>query len=318
MKRVVITGASGFVGANLARRLVEDGHDVHLVLRPGHKPWRIESILADVHSHIVDLTNSDLLTREIGAIRPDWIFHLAAYGAYSSQTDVAAMIETNITGTINLVHACMSAGFEVFINTGSSSEYGFKDHAPAEDELLEPNSQYAATKAAATLFCQFTAQAETVRIPTLRLYSVYGPYEEPARLIPNLISYGLRGELPPLVSPNTARDYVYIDDVVDAYLLAANRATNEPCAIYNIGTGVQTSMRCAVETARRLLAIPAEPSWGSMPGRQWDTDVWVANNAKTKRELGWKPRTSFEDGLRKTLEWFQQHPELQRFYEATA
>lgn len=317
MKRVIMTGASGFVGANLARRLLRDGHEVHALLRGEHSSWRIESIRQHLHLHIVDLKDSDHLAHTVRDIRPDWIFHLAAYGAYPSQTNQVAMIETNIVGTTNLVNACLATGFEAFVNSGSSSEYGFKDHAPSETEALEPNSHYAVTKAAATLFCRLTAQARAVHLPTLRLYSVYGPYEEPSRLIPALITSGLQGRLPPLVNPDTARDYVYVDEMSDAYILAASRHVAEPGAVYNAGTGIQTSLRQVVEIARRVIGIHAEPSWGSMPNRKWDTDVWVADNDKIRRELGWRPRFTIEEGFRKTVEWFHQHPQLLKFYQKT-
>jgi len=105
-----------------------------------------------------------------------------------SQVDVQRMLQTNIFGTANLVQACLKTGFDTFVNTGSSSEYGFKDHAPSENELPEPNSHYAVAKVSATMFCQFTARNQKVHIPTLRLYSVYGPFEEPTRLLPRVIS----------------------------------------------------------------------------------------------------------------------------------
>lgn len=318
MKRVIVTGASGFVGANLARRLLRDGHEVHALLRSRHKSWRIESIRPDIQQHIVDLNDSEGLVRIVHQIRPEWIFHLAVYGAYSPQADLAEMIKTNIVGTSNLVSACLATGFGAFVNTGSSSEYGFKDHAPAETEALEPNSYYGVTKASATLFCRFTAQTRRVHLPTLRLYSVYGSYEEPTRLIPSLIRCGSRGRLPPLANPDIARDYVYVDDVSEAYVLSASHQLSEPGPIYNLGTGVQTSLREVVEIARRLMGIPAEPLWGTMANRQWDTNVWLADNTKIGRELGWRPRFSFEKGFRETVEWFQRHPQLLKFYERSS
>jgi dolichol-phosphate mannosyltransferase len=172
------------------------------------------------------------------------------------------------------------------------------------------------TKLAATLFCRYTAQSRAVHLPTLRLYSVYGPYEEPARLIPRLIAHGLKGELPPLVNRSVARDYVYVDDVTDAYLLAATaRGDVEPGAIYNVGTGVQTSLEEAVETARRVLSIRSEPRWASMPEREWDTNIWVADNRKIKDALGWQPQYSFEQGFRLTVEWLRASPALSSFYD---
>jgi nucleoside-diphosphate-sugar epimerase len=258
----------------------------------------------------VDFTDEEVLTHVVGNIRPDWIFHLAAHGAYPSQTDLRQMVQTNIMGTINLVEACLRIGFEAFVNTGSSSEYGFKGYAPSETEWLEPNSHYAVTKASATLYCCYTAQSRGVHIPTLRLYSVYGPYEEPTRLMPTLILRGMNGELPPLVNPGIARDYVYVDDVVEAYLLAASRLTREPGAVYNVGTGVQTTLSEVVEVVWRVMGITAEPKWGSMPNRIWDTNVWVADNRKIQSELGWRPQHTFEQGFCQMVNWFRDNPAL--------
>src|SRR5574341_2110821 len=163
MKRVIVTGATGFVGANLTRRLLRDGYRIDLLVRPGFSPWRIEDIRNDVQLHRIDLENAEDLERVVESIRPDWIFHLAAHGAYPSQTDLRRMVQTNINGTINLAEACLKVGFESFVNTGSSSEYGFKHHPPSESECLEPNSYYAVSKAAATLFCRYAAQRQKVR-----------------------------------------------------------------------------------------------------------------------------------------------------------
>ena len=308
MKRVILTGGTGFVGTNLARRLLRDGHEVHLLVRPGHQPWRIEDIRPDVRVHELHLHEAEAVARVASQVRPEWVFHLAAHGAYSWQTDWEQMVRTNIQGTMSLLSACLKTGFEAFVNTGSSSEYGFKDHAPAESEPLEPNSHYAVTKAAATLFCSHTARSERVHVPTLRLYSVFGPYEDPGRLVPKLILHGLRGELPPLADPEVARDFVYVDDVVKAYLLAATVRTSEWGPIYNVGTGVQTTLREAVAVAREAVGIAAEPVWNVMPNRQWDANVWVSDSRKIRAQLGWQPHHRFAEGFRLMLDWFRQGP----------
>src|ERR1051326_2833318 len=115
MKRVLLTGASGFVGANLARRLLRDGHELHLLLRPNHQTWRIQAICGEAQLHETEL-DEESLTKLVESIRPEWVFHLAAYGAYPTQTDLRRMVETNILGTMNLVQACLKAGFEAFVN----------------------------------------------------------------------------------------------------------------------------------------------------------------------------------------------------------
>jgi UDP-glucose 4-epimerase len=301
-KRVLVTGGSGFVGANLVRRLLGDGHDVHLLLRPGRDLWRLKEVQDHLEVHEADLGDAEAVGRVLGAVRPAWIFHLAAHGAYPTQTDTLTIVQTNLVGTANLLDAAAAVGVEAFVNSGSSSEYGYKDHAPTEDEWLEPNSTYAVAKAAATLYCRQLARRTGLAVTTLRLYSVYGPFEEPTRLVPRLIAEGLQGRFPPLVSPSVARDYVHVEDVTSAYLRTAE-AGREPGAVYNVGTGVQTTLAEIVGCVRRLLKIDAEPEWGTMAERSWDTDVWVANPARIRRELGWIPTLDLEQGLAKTMAW---------------
>jgi len=316
LKVVIITGATGFVGANLARKLLAAGDRVHLLLRSNHASWRIEEIRDYCQLHVVDLQDREKLSQTVSQIRPDWIFHLAANGAYSWQTDVDEIINTNVIGTVNLVRSCAQVGFDCFVNTGSSSEYGFKDHPPAEDEHVEPNSFYSVAKTSATMFCRYFAQAQKLKIPTLRLYSVYGPYEEPNRLMPTVIINGLRGQLPPLVDPTIARDYVSADDVCQAYIQAATTELSDLGAVYNVGSGVQTSLKDVVDVACRVLEIKSEPQWGSMPNRKWDTSVWVANNEKIQKELGWHANDDFESGFVKMVDWFRGDTSMRKFYES--
>lgn len=298
---MLVTGATGFVGANLVRRLLREGCEVHVVLRPGRDLWRLDGIVGDLRRHDGSVSDRARVNEIVHETKPAWIFHLAAYGAYSQQTDMQLMIETNINGAVNLVEAAHAAGCEAFVNTGSSSEYGFKDHAPSEAEVLEPNSDYAVTKAAATLYCQSAGRRWSLPLVTLRLYSVYGPYEEPIRLVPTLIREGRRGHLPPLVRPDIARDYVYVEDVCDAYLVAAREASQHAGAVYNVGTGRQTTIREIVDVCRRLLPIADEPDWDTMGARSWDTDRWMSDPSLIKAELGWEARTDLESGLRRTL-----------------
>ena len=171
------------------------------------------------------------------------------------------------------------------------------------------------TKAAATHYCRIIAQQTGRNIAVLRLYSVFGPYEDPTRLVPRLIITGLDGRLPPLVDPLIGRDFIYIDDVYRAFILLASQPGLEPGAIYNLGSGVQITIRQAVEVTRRLLRIEAEPVWGSMPDRTWDTHIWLSNPSKLKQQTGWKVNYSFETGLQATLDWFVHNRPLISFYK---
>ena len=134
----------------------------------------------------LDLRDSAAIERVLAAVKPNWVFHLAAHGAYPRQTDAHAMIDVNVRATAVLLAASQTEELRAFVNVGSSSEYGLKPHAPKEDEWLQPNSCYAATKAAGS---HITALAAAKGAPavTLRLYSIYGPWEDPGRLIPGYL-----------------------------------------------------------------------------------------------------------------------------------
>jgi UDP-glucose 4-epimerase len=314
--RVALTGGTGFVGANLVRALLRRGDEVHLLNRSSFTCWRIESVRKDVHVHVVDLADAAGTRAALDAARPDLVFHLAQHGGYAWQVDAREMIATNYLAGINLLYAVKDVGARLFVNTGSSSEYGAKPHATSESTVLEPNSDYAATKAAFTLHCQHWARREQRPARTLRLYSVYGPFEEPQRLIPRLLSFGLEGKLPPLAAPDTARDFVFVGDVVDACLRAADAALTDPGSIHNVCTGRQVTLSEAVETAQQALGFSAEPQWGTIAGRAWDTSVWVGDPARAARELGWRPKMTLEAGLRSFADWLEQERDMGAFYRA--
>jgi dolichol-phosphate mannosyltransferase len=185
-----------------------------------------------------------------------------------------------------------------------------------ETDWLDPNSYYAMTKASATIYCQFAARHYNLNIPTLRLYSVFGPYEDRGRLIPSVITHGLNGDLPPLVDPDICRDFVYVQDVENAYLHLATSQENLSGHVYNLGTGVQTSLRDVVDVATRVFSLSVQPQWGTMPNRSWDTTIWKANNDKLLRS-GWVPEFSFETGFQRTVAWFNDHLEFRNYYLKT-
>lgn len=312
--RSLVTGGSGFVGANLVRRLLRDGHAVHLLLRPEHDPWRLRGITADLRISLVDLGDTAAVRAALLESRPDSVFHLAAFGAYPHQTGLPRMIETNIAATASLLDASLEAGTSAFIHAGSSSEYGPQDHPTSETDRPDPAGDYAITKLAATHLCRAAALRHNAHIVTLRLYSIYGPWEAPTRFIPTLLVHALDGRLPRLVAPNTARDFVFVDDAVDAFLRAAARPDLPRGAVFNICTGQQSTIASAVAHVRTLLPVPAEPLWHSMEPRSWDTGIWLGSPAAALNQLAWRATTPLPNGLAQTLAWLTRDPARLRFY----
>ena len=300
-QRFFLTGGTGFVGACLARRLVEAGAEVHLLVRESADRGRLEGIEHKLGFHLGDLTGAELESI-VSAVQPTVIYHLAVHGAYSFQTDADETIRTNVFGTWNLLKACASIDYKVFVNAGSSSEYGSKPHAMRETDVLEPNSYYAVAKSAQTLVCRHTARLEKRPINTFRLFSVYGPYEEPSRLVPTVVRHCLEGRALDMVSPGTARDFVYVDDVVDVFLRIEELGALYG-EVFNIGTGLQSTVKDIVDAAVQATGKAPPIRWGAMEARPWDTETWVADCTKTRRLLDWSAATRLSEGIAKTAAW---------------
>ena len=312
--KALVTGAGGFVGANLVRALLTRGHEPVGAIRPGGDPWRLVELGSSVAQLEVDLGDIDALERAVIAERPDVIFHLAAHGAYSWQQDFPRMLSVNVLAVDALLRVASQCGAAV-VNAGTSSEYGYQDHAAREDELVRPNSHYAVTKAAATHLCQLAASADRVRAVTLRLYSVYGPWEEPGRLMPTLVRSACAGGWPPLVGRGTARDFVWVEDACEAFLSAADAVLRgDRGFVFNIASGTQTTLESLVAVAASVFGVQLEPEWGTMAGRAWDTSVWVGDATSAAEHLGWRAQTSLEDGLARMGAWLSEHPELEVRY----
>ena len=306
---ILMTGAGGFVGANLLKRLIKKKLRVNILINKKTNLWRIQDDLNKVNSHFVDITNKNQLLTLVKKIRPKTIFHLAAYGAYPFQNLTEKIQKVNLNTTINLLHACEKYGFDKFINTGSSSEYGFKEKKMSESDMLKPNSHYAVFKAAASLYCQYESISKNMPITTLRLFHVYGPFEEPSRLIPTLIKQ-LSNNIPPkLVSPYISRDLIYIDDVVDYFLLCC-KTDKVDGEIINIGSGQNTNIKKIYSLVNYYLKCNKKPQWNSMQNRKWDQNVWVSNNNKANNIFNKRNNIKLEEGIFKFIKWYNKNKNI--------
>ena len=298
-----VVGASGFIGAKLFFSIARTRSDVFAVSDLVESSWRL--LHSPYGNRIAcDITRMQDVNAAIRKHRPRTIFNLATYGGYERQ-NVAAQIHTvNYMGTLNLVTALRDAGCDAFVQAGTSSEYGLNCAGPDESAPLEPNSDYAVSKVAISYLMNYYGRLENFPCTHLRIYSVYGPWEERDRLVPRLISLGLQGSYPPLVDPHISRDFIYVDDCTRAFVRAAlTTCRSAPGEVFNIATGTKTSLGEIALLVRALFSIPEEPEFGSMPNRRWDLSNWFGDPRLAHEKLGWTHRHSLEDGLRLTAEW---------------
>jgi nucleoside-diphosphate-sugar epimerase/glycosyltransferase involved in cell wall biosynthesis len=312
---ILVIGASGFVGANLMRSLFAVRQDVYGTT--SRKPaWRLEDLPED-HVRTVDLLIDSNLDNLLDEVRPRTIFDCIAYGAYSFETESQLIYRTNFQFLTRLLSWLESRSIACYVHAGSSSEYGDNAAGPTERDPTEPNSDYAVSKVAAANLIYFYGKRKQFPCANLRLYSVYGPLEDSARLIPNIIRHGVEGTYPTFVNPAISRDFIYVDDVTEAFVdTTLNLTAADFGESFNIGTGRKTTIGEVAAVARELFGITDEPSY-TMPDRDWDVQDWYADINKAWTRLGWAPRTQFAVGLKATETWYRALPDKTRYHQSS-
>ena len=304
---IFITGATGFVGSHIVRKLVSQGSDVHILIRPKSDLWRLKNLVPKITIHYGDLTDRFALEKIIAEVKPKGIFHfgvasiVSGLGAESETT-----IATNVFGTVNLMDVAASVPYDFFVTMGSFLEYGFKDHAIAEDELCQPGELYGVTKLAGTLYGQALARTAGKPIVMFRLFTPYGPYNEKERLTHKIIAAAFADKEIALTHGTVSRDFVFIDDVVELIFEAAEKALKYRGEIFNIGSGVRTPISDVVSYIVKKIGSKSEVKWGTFRTVSYDGDLWQADMTKTFSHFSWRPKVSLEEGLDSTIEHFKE------------
>jgi dolichol-phosphate mannosyltransferase len=309
---VLVLGASGFIGANLFRHLLAARTDAFGTASKGGS-WRLEGLPKEAVI-VTDLLIPENLKSLLERVKPRTVFDCTAYGAYSFETDYSLIYRTNLGLTAELLERLGAAGVAAYIHAGSSSEYGDLAAGPAEDAPRLPNSHYAVSKAAAADLIGYHGRKRGLPCANLRLYSVYGPWEDPSRLMPALVMRGLQGQWPPLVEPEVSRDFIHVDDACAAFVDAALALRPELWGrSYNIGSGARTRLRDLAAVARGVFGQAQEPVFASMPNRAWDVSAWYADPKRAQDELGWRATVGLEQGLRSMAQWVGALPDLEAY-----
>jgi nucleoside-diphosphate-sugar epimerase len=297
--RILVTGAGGFCGSAIAAALARRGHDVVGTVRPGRRAFA--PALAQVEIAECDLTNHAATSRLISRVRPDHCVHAAAAGARGPCHDLDLLLRTNVVATARLVEALADVGARRIVTLGSSSEYGTPVGAMAESSTASPDDLYGVSKLAGGLAAHAMGRARGIETTNLRLFSVYGPGEAPERLVPSLMRAIAERRPVALTGGRQVRDFIFIDDVVDATLHAL--FTPAPTTgTFNVGTGIETSVR---ELAQLACALAGGDTsllqFGKLPYRAGERFTWRADTRLATQELGWQATTSLKAGLSCTL-----------------
>lgn len=304
MRRVLLTGASGFVGSFVARQLVAAGVPTAVLLRPGSDPWRVADLLprlATVEGTLADVPAAEPAAR---AFAPDTVLHLAWGGVGNAARNDPAQFD-NLRQTVDLLHLCRRLGVGAFVGLGSQAEYG--PHAGRLDEQTPtcPTTVYGVAKLSAGLFALRLGGEWGVRAAWLRLFSSYGPTDHPGWMIPDLIGKLLAGERPPLTEGRQVWDYIHVADAAAAVV----RVAESPAAagVFNLGSGRPVPLREVIETVRDAIDPALPLGFGEVPYRP-DQVMHLEADVSRLRGLGWEPRTPLAAGLAETIAWYRTHP----------
>lgn len=284
----LVTGAGGFVGAEVAHRLAMAGYDVHGCTRRAPSP-------PDVVSHALDLADAAGVMRLFTAVQPDVVVHCAASSSASHHVtaDEDGWRDT-VGSTAVVAQACRDAGVRHLVHLGSALEYGPSRDPLVESAALRPNTVRGRHKAEATAIALSSASA-TLAVTVLRPFRVFGPGEPADRLVPRIIRSATQGEPLRLPEQPTYRDYVHVVDVADACALAARRI-GAPLVI-NIATGIQTSVFELVELVQQLWGSTLPLSPEPFPARGVDEEPYLADASRAREVLGWSPTWTLSAGM---------------------
>ena len=305
--RALVTGGAGFIGSHLVDRLIADGHRVAVMddLSTGHR----DRIPSDVALHVVDVVNAREATDVVTAYQPDVIYHLAAQiSVRYSVANPVADATTNILGTMNLLNAATATGARLILASTGGAMYGDGVPLPTPETCLpETQAPYGISKYCAEQYLRLFNRLHAGHHIALRLGNVYGPRQDPhgeAGAVAIFCGHVARGEAPTIYGDGKqTRDYIYIADVVNAFLAAADYAGDE--AVFNIGTGNATAVGDLLDIINAAAGTAIAPKFA--PARAGESRDSALDSTKAAAELNWTPGTSIAAGIRQTYQQLTQN-----------
>ena len=298
--RVLLTGAGGFVGSQLARLLVLEGHEVTALISPSTNRWRIRDIETELSVVDSDLRTLGTIEDRIRAARPDICIHLAWHG----WTGQAAAEEnlSSLSVSLELLKLMPVIGCERFVAAGTCFEYDLQHERLVETTPLRPANVYGLCKKSLFEVAQAFSTLTGVRVLTPRLFYSYGPYEDRRRVVPATALSLLRGETAKMTPGLQIRDYLHVEDVASAIWAAA---TSRVTGAVNIASGEPVTIAEIGRTIGQLLGKSTLIALGAVGYRENDPTRVLADATLLRHEIGWSPRYDLREGLAQTLAWWE-------------
>jgi dTDP-glucose 4,6-dehydratase len=307
-KTVLVTGAGGFTGSHLSRELIKQGADVRAYVKRGSPLTNLGDIMDRIHLIKGDIQDYTNLSNAMKGV--DFVFHVAAIVPVHESRDLPYLsIQVNTVGTFNVAWSAVQAGVKKLLYTSTCHVYGNQPESqlPIKEETVpNPLDIYSATKYAGEVLLKQFVNIDGIEIIITRAFNKYGPNQVGDWLFPRTIKKVLTQNKIKVGNSNSTRDYSYIEDVVQGYILALEKGKNGD--IFNLGSGKESSVKKVVEKIVEISGRDVSLEWETF--RTVDILRSFGDCTKAKKVLGWEAKTSLDEGIRKTVEWWKQHPEL--------
>ena len=311
MARYLVTGGAGFIGSHTVDRLLALGHQVRVMddLSSGRLD-NLEPVRAKIEFVQADIRDRQAMAKACAGV--ERVIHAAAWRSVpKSMADPYGYVDVNVLATTNLLEQAVKAKVARVVCVSSSSVYGETDTVPLrEDQPTRPISPYAASKLIDEILCGLFSRGFGIETVSVRYFNVFGPRQslenDYAVVIPKFISCLLRKESPPVYGDGKqSRDFTYVENVVEG-TIAASQAPKVNGEVFNIALGEEHTVLDLLKELNAILGLSIPPAF--KPPRPGDVRRTLADPSKAMRLLGWKGRVPFADGLRRTVDWFRQHP----------